>query len=127
MKKLLIAALLLVAIFFVRCAYIDSSVDTQGATESSLHELEGADQCSVITMNIRQLVSSLNETKREMSSLGAPVRSASENNELYEQQMNEYEQKMKVLKEMTVNIQKQIDTKEQQLELCLQGESISRK
>ena len=61
MKKLLIAALLLVAIFFLRCAYMDSSVDTQGLAESSIHELVKADQYSVITMNIRQLVSSLNE------------------------------------------------------------------
>ena len=62
-----------------------------------------------------------------MSSLGTPVRPASENNELSEQQMNEYEQKMKVLKETVINIQKQIDMKEQQLELCLQNKSVSRK
>ena len=123
MKKLLIPTLLLVTIFFFRLEYIDSSVDTQGVTEISLHELEGADQCSVITMNIRQLISSLNEVNKEVSSLGTPVRPASENNELYKQQMNEYEQKMKVLKEAVINIQKQIDMKEQQLELCLQGES----
>ena len=106
MKKLLIPTLLLVTIFFFRLEYIDSSVDTQGVTEISLHELEGADQCSVITMNIRQLISSLNEVKKEMSSLGTPVRPASENNELSEQQMNEYEQKMKVLKETVINIAK---------------------
>lgn len=120
MKTLLIKIFLLLFFFLPKSGYADSSVYSHEESESSIHELPKADQCSVITMNIRQQAFSLKKVVKEISSLEASVHSSSENSDPSEQHVNEYEQNLDALKNKASNLRKQIDMQEQQLEYCYQ-------
>ena len=87
-------------------------------SDSSIHEMPASDNCSLIIMQIRQLVYALKETKREISSLLPP---ADDN----KGQQQEYEQQLKALQEKEADLRHQVDLKEQQLDTCSQKSEAS--
>ena len=125
MKSKRIKPLLLFPIFFLTFWYAGSSVYAEYESQSPIHELPKANQCDVIIINIRELSFARKEVLKEISSLENPAGSALENNEYSQQQINEYEQRMKLLQERVSSLQKQIDSKEQQLQVCLQHTGAS--
>lgn len=125
MKSKRIKPLLLFPIFFLTFWYAGSSVYAENESQSPIHELPKANQCDVIIINIRELSFARKEVLKEISSLENPAGSALENNEYSQQQINEYEQRMKLLQERVSSLQKQIDSKEQQLQVCLQHTGAS--
>ena len=118
MKKIIALILLLVAVFVLHFDYNKSSsaYAQEEESDSSIHEMPASDKCSLIIMQIRQLVYSLKQTKKEISSFMPPADSTLKNEENKEQQ--EYEQNLKHLQEKESALQQQIDIKEQQLETC---------
>jgi hypothetical protein len=122
MKKLSAWILLLVFTFgygnFLAFAHDEEESD------SAIHEMPASDNCSLIIMQIRQLVYSLKQYDQEISSLQPPGDSTVKNNENKEQQQ-EYEQQLKLLQEKASSLRNQIDMKEQQLESCNQRPDAS--
>jgi len=92
-------------------------------SDSSIHEMPRPDQCSVVTIHIRDLTSSLNQVVKEVSSMEEPVREASESNGDYDQRLAEYRGRVKSLQEQESGLRKEIDEKERRLEECLNSES----
>ena len=125
MKSKRIKPLLLFPIFFLTFWYAGSSVYAENESQSPIHELPKANQCDVIIINIRELSFARKGVLKEISSPENPAGSALENNEYSQQQINEYEQRMKLLQERVSSLQKQIDSKEQQLQVCLQHTGAS--
>jgi len=122
MKSKRIKILLLAFLFFLRLGYANFSVYAKSESQIYLHdELPGADQCSVMTIHIREMALSLKETVKERSSLDSPVQSALENHEDYLQRLHEYEQSMELLQERASSLRKQMDAKEETLVDCLQN------
>lgn len=127
MRRLFLAFLLFAALFYLMYEVFGYQTDKQKLPASTFYELVKADRDSLTTMNIRQLMSSLNDVKKEMSSLTKPsAELASKNNELYTKKSNEYEKRLKLLKDLAINLQKQIDMKEKELELSAQKKRVSK-
>ena len=120
MKSIPKKILLIGTLFLLTFGYEGSSVNAMDDSQSAIHELPKADQCSLITMDIRRLAYSLKKIFKEISLLESPVHSPSQNNKNYEQQINQYEQNMNALQEKASSLRKQINLQEQQLESCLQ-------
>jgi len=125
MKSLPKKIILIGALLLFPFGYTGPSVMAQDDSRSAIHELPRADQCSIITMNIRELAFSLKEVVKEISLIESPVHSPSGNNEYYEQQINQYEQNMTALQVEASSLRKQINIQEQQLEGCLQHKTAS--
>jgi chromosome segregation ATPase len=87
-------------------------------SDSSIHEMPASDNCSLIIMQIRQLVYTLNQTKRDLSSLQPPADGDKE-------QQQEYEQQLKALQEKEADLRHRVDLKEQQLDTCSQKPETS--
>lgn len=122
MKRKRINILFVATLFFLRLGSADSSAYAQNESQVPLHdELPRADQCSVMTIHIRELALSLKEVMKEKSLLEPPVRPVLENNGDYGQRLHDYEQRMELLQERASSLRKQIDTKEQALIDCLQN------
>lgn len=119
MKSIFKKIISIATLSFLTLGYPDSSVYAQNDSQSPIHELPRADQCSVITMHIRQLVSSLKKVVKEISLLESPLESAAGDKEHAKQQSNENEQRLELLHESASSLQKQIDMQEQQLENCV--------
>lgn len=122
MKKLSAWILLLVFTFgygnFLAFAHDEEESD------SAIHEMPASDNCSLIIMQIRQLVYYLKQNAKEISSLQPPGDSTAENDENKEQQQK-YEQQLKALQKKEADIRHQVDLKEQQLDTCSQKPKTS--
>jgi hypothetical protein len=125
MKIFLIKTLLLFPFSVLTFCFVSFSVFAQNESESPIHELPRADQCDVITISIREVAFSRKQVLKELFSLEESAGLASKNGAYNEQQINEYHERVKLLQERVSSFQKQIDTKEQQLENCLQHSTIS--
>jgi hypothetical protein len=125
MKIFLIKTLLLFPFSVLTFCFVCFSVFAQNESESPIHELPRADQCDVITISIREVAFSRKQVLKELLSLEESAGLASKNGAYNEQQINEYQERVKLLQERVSSFQKQIDTKEQQLENCLQHSTIS--
>jgi hypothetical protein len=121
MGKFIIRVLFFVLLFVFRIYYVGSPVYAQNESQERLHdELPRADQCSIITMNIRQLMFELKESVKEKSRFEHSPKVSQENIAHDGQQLNEYEQSFKMLQEKISSLRTLISKKEQQLESCLQ-------
>lgn len=121
MKKIL--AIISLAAACSACAGYQAFAQQNGS-DSAVHEMPQADQCSLIILHIRELASSVKQVNREISQLVRPVRSASESDEVYGHRMYAYERQLDVLQEQEYSLRRQIDLKERQLESCLHHDSL---
>ena len=100
MGKFIIRVLFSVLLFVLRIDYVGSPVYAQNESHERLHdELPRTDRCSIITMNIRQLAFELKESVKEKSRLKQSPEASPENIAHEGQQLNEYEQRLKMLQE----------------------------
>jgi len=120
-KHIYITPLLIALLCLSSFEYIKSIAYAQGVENRTIinESVEGADQCVVITSSTNQLLLTLSEVFKEMSSLDVQERSESESSEQYTQQVDEYQQRMKSLQEKTSKIQRKIEANEKELDLCL--------
>ena len=126
MKKIsaVILILMLLNIFRFGHGSFPASAHEEMESDSAIHEMPVSDNCSLIVMQIRQLVYSLKQNTKEMSSLQLPVAATSEKTENRQMQpVNE--QRLKFLQDRTASLRHQIDMKELQLESCNQKPDIS--
>ena len=125
MGNLFIKMLLLVPLLSISFGYVNTSAKAQNHGERPLHdEVPKTDQCSLITIQIRQLAFELKKDVKEMSLLEQSLH-ASPGNNAYGEQQNEYEQRLKMLEGEMTSLREQINMKEQQLEACFQNRNKS--
>ncbi len=126
MGKFLIRVLFFFLLFAIRIDHVGSPVYAQNESQERLHdELPRTDQCSIMTMNIRRLVFELKESVKEKSRLEHSPKASPENIAHDGQQLNEHEQRLKMLQEKISSLRALISMKEQQLESCLQNSDKS--
>ena len=125
MKKPITEIPVFIFTFILLFSGVDSSACAATGNGNPMQELPRVDQCSVITITIRQMAFELKKNAKEASLLEPPVPGQSEKTAESEQRMHEYEQKLKLLQERASSLREQIDMKEKQLESCMQYSNIS--
>jgi len=120
MKSIPIKFLLFTLLLLPQLGHATSTEYAQKGNTSATHELPRADQCSVITIHIRESALALKEVVKEISSLESTISAVAERNKSNEQLLSDNEQQLELMQVKASALREQIDLQEQQLEICLQ-------
>lgn len=91
-----------------------SGAETQKESESPIHEIQRADQCSIITMKIRELSYSLKMAHKELAHFTAESKNTDT-----EQLVQQYAEELNLLEAKEKSLRAQIDLHEQLLQNCI--------
>lgn len=119
MKTKDINIFMIILLLLPKPGYAGSTAEPHKQSESPIHELPKADQCSVITMQIRGLSYELKQVRKEISRLGAEINTAEADNTNDEQPVQENDQKLHALHTREKALREQLDLQERQLENCI--------
>lgn len=106
--------LIVILLLLPNPGFAGSTAELPEESESPIHELPRADQCSIITIEIRELSYSLKKVHKE----AAHITAASQNGD-NEQFLRNYADTLNLLQAREESLREQIDLREQKLKNCL--------